>query len=89
MSIIEQEFYHVLKRTKQQQQKIYGPFLWMGFNCLKATVTSRRSNICYERYFYGTIICFNLISASVCTANQLTGFYIRATLALNGLINPA
>ena len=22
--------------------KLYGPFLWMGFNCLKATATSRR-----------------------------------------------
>ena len=24
-------------------------------------------------------------SQSICTANQLTGFYMRATLALNGL----
>ena len=23
-------------------KKIYGPFLWMGFNCLKARATSRR-----------------------------------------------
>ena len=34
---------------------------------------------------------FNPLSASValicCTANQLTGFYMRATLALNGLSN--
>ena len=26
------------------------------------------------------------VALSVCTANQLTGFYMRATLALNGLI---
>ena len=40
------------------------------------------------------VLLFNLLSASVahvetsqliCTANQLTGFYVRATLALNGL----
>ena len=24
------------------KKKLYGPFLWMGFNCLKATATSRR-----------------------------------------------
>ena len=24
-------------------KKLYGPFLWMGFNCLKARVTLRRS----------------------------------------------
>ena len=40
-------------------------------------------NICYERYFYGTIICFNPLSASNCTANQLTGFCVRARLALS------
>ena len=28
---------------------------------------------------------FNQFSACICTANQLTGFYMRATLALNGL----
>ena len=25
-----------------KKNKLYGPFLWIGFNCLKATVTSRR-----------------------------------------------
>ena len=27
--------------TKKKKQ-LYGPFLWTGFNCLKATATSRR-----------------------------------------------
>ena len=33
-------FQGVLKNLKEN--KFYGPFLWMGFNCLKATATSRR-----------------------------------------------
>ena len=24
----------------KKKKKLYGPFLWMGFNCLKATATS-------------------------------------------------
>ena len=27
---------------KKNLKKLYGPFLWMGFNCLKARATSRR-----------------------------------------------
>ena len=27
---------------KKKKKKLYGPFLWMGFNCLKARATSRR-----------------------------------------------
>ena len=27
------------------KKKFYGPFLWMGFNCLKARATSRRQEI--------------------------------------------
>ena len=37
---------------------------------------------------YLSFTAINPLSASVplcCTANQLTGFYMRATLALNGL----
>ena len=30
---------------KKKKKKLYGPFLWMGFNCLKATATSRRQFI--------------------------------------------
>ena len=33
----------VLKKTK-----LYGSFLWIGFNCLKATVTSRRQFTFYH-----------------------------------------
>ena len=29
-------------KDNQKKKKLYGPFLWMGFNCLKATATSRR-----------------------------------------------
>ena len=28
--------------------KLYGPFLWMGFNCLKARATSRRQFTFYR-----------------------------------------
>ena len=28
--------------------KLYGPFLWTGFNCLKATATSRRQFTFYH-----------------------------------------
>ena len=46
---------------------------------------------------YGEIVVINALSKCqccphietsqlICTANQLTGFYMRATLALNGLI---
>ena len=28
--------------TSIKKKQLYGPFLWMGFNCLKATATSRR-----------------------------------------------
>ena len=30
------------KKGKFLKKKPYGPFLWMGFNCLKATANSRR-----------------------------------------------
>ena len=30
------------------KNKLYGPFLWMGFNCLKARATSRRQFTFYE-----------------------------------------
>ena len=29
-------------------KKLYGPFLWMGFNCLKARATSRRQFTFYH-----------------------------------------
>ena len=34
--------------VKGNIKKLYGPFLWMGFNCLKATTTSRRQFIFYH-----------------------------------------
>ena len=27
--------------------KLYGPFLWMGFNCVKATETLRRDSLLF------------------------------------------
>ena len=35
-------------RQKKKKKKLYGPFLWMGFNCLKATATSRRQFTFYH-----------------------------------------
>ena len=29
------------QNTQQLKKKLYRPFLWMGFNCLKATATSK------------------------------------------------
>ena len=34
--------------TRQVKKKLYGPFLWMGFSCLKAGVTSRRQLTFYH-----------------------------------------
>ena len=33
---------------KKLKKKLYGPFLWMGFNCLKARATSRRQFTFYH-----------------------------------------
>ena len=37
------------KKTRKtfKKKKLYGPFLWMGFNCLKARATSRRQFMIY------------------------------------------
>ena len=35
-------------KKKTNKQKLYGPFLWMGFNCLKASATSRRQFTFYH-----------------------------------------
>ena len=32
----------------KKKKQLYGPFLWMGFNCLKATATSRREFTFYH-----------------------------------------
>ena len=32
----------------QTKKKLYDPFLWTGFNCLKATAISRRKFTCYH-----------------------------------------
>ena len=34
--------------TSIKKKQLYGPFLWMGFNCLKATATSRRQFTFYH-----------------------------------------
>ena len=36
------------KQKKTKKNKLYGPFLWMGFNCLTATATSRRQFTFYH-----------------------------------------
>ena len=37
-----------VKKTKQNKKQLYGPFLWMGFNCLRARATSRRQFTFYH-----------------------------------------
>ena len=41
-----QKKYYVKKTQKNPQ--LYGPFLWMGLNCLKARATSRRQFTFYH-----------------------------------------
>ena len=36
-----------LVENQKRNIKFYGPFLWMGFSCLKARATSRRQFIFY------------------------------------------
>ena len=43
------------------KKKLYGPFLWMGFNCFKATATSRRQ---FTFYHYMYTFCLKLKKAS-------------------------
>ena len=46
---------------KKKKKKLYGPFLWTGFNCLKATATSRRQlsqNSNHQNVSY----CFKLLT---------------------------
>ena len=37
-----------IKKKKKKKKKTLGPFLWMGFNCLKARATSRRQFTFYH-----------------------------------------
>ena len=39
---------HIPSTITLKKKKLYGPFLWMGFNCLKATTTSRRQFTFYH-----------------------------------------
>ena len=36
------------KSRRNIKKKLYGPFLWIGFNCLKATSTSKRQFTFYH-----------------------------------------
>ena len=36
-------------KKKKKKKKLYGPFSWMGFNCLKARATSRRQFAFYHQ----------------------------------------
>ena len=38
-----------MKNLVVKKNKLYGPFLWMGFNCLNARATSRRQFIFYHK----------------------------------------
>ena len=39
------------KKGKFLKKKLYCPFLWMGFNCLKATANSRRQFTFYHSFY--------------------------------------
>ena len=40
---------HIIPKIEdKKKKKLYGPFLWMGFNCLKARATSRRQFTFYH-----------------------------------------
>ena len=40
--------FHKSGLTLKKKKQLYGPFLWMEFNCLKATATSRRQFTFYH-----------------------------------------
>ena len=40
--LIVKTFPSLLFLCQRLKKKLYGPFLWMGFNCLEARATSRR-----------------------------------------------
>ena len=42
------QLYLIELKKKKKKKKLYGPFLWMGFNCLKARATSRRQFTFYH-----------------------------------------
>ena len=48
--VIYSNLFHLFQfqLLKKNNKKLYGPFLWMGFNCLKATATSRRQLTFYH-----------------------------------------
>ena len=39
-----------MKEFKLLKKRLYGPFLWIGFNCLKAAATSRRQFTFYHSF---------------------------------------
>ena len=43
------DFLHQNLLNQNNKKKNYGPFLWMGFNCLKARATSRRQFTFYHK----------------------------------------
>ena len=51
------------------KKKLYGPFLWMGFNYLKATATSRRQFTFYNsvpRNFWYSFYCPRKDERNIC-----------------------
>ena len=43
------ESFTEIRPTPEVKKKLYGPFLWTGFNCLKARATSRRQFTFYHK----------------------------------------
>ena len=47
-------FIHCFERGfSNREKKLYGSFLWMGFNCLKATEPLRRDSLLFTTQFPG------------------------------------
>ena len=42
------DFKQLVSEEAKKTKNVYGPFLWMGFNCLKASDTSRKQFTFYQ-----------------------------------------
>ena len=46
--VVPIQLHKLCKKKKKKKKKLYGPFLWIGFNCLKARSTFRRQFTFYH-----------------------------------------
>ena len=62
----------------KKKKKLYGPFLWMGFNRLKAGATSRRQ--------FEQVYCKTRQNSYFYTSNYLTVINVKTVLILYWLL---